>query len=542
MARSLWVALGALVASLLFFGCEQRVKDTVQERLAARAAEGKKKLDALYAERDERIRKGLEDLNLSNLEWDEESEHPLVGWRQKVTTESPVLDTLKVEAPKYPGTDLEKDIPKDIAYFDAQMKFWREPAAGDASEYNAFLGGYATANPDGRFADDALFDEVFLHAMRSFELFKVKPENRATSVFRYWQLAFDFPSLPSEAFMPYIARLCEKDDDFKAFCRKIPFEFRHIAIMQPYYDVLLGKLGELEKKFPETPYKGAITYLTQRFEAEKEALAKEFVEYPILADSMAFLPANQRLVIEAGPKGLKVANRPIEESEDESYVMTNAKARAAEQQIADAINEIRQVGEPELRQGQIAVLAAKETPTEAALRAAWAPMLIPEENQSDLNLTAYLVGRRRFDGSNLKVSTELKLMPKSDAMMATVTTPTGSARCTVVGFTGERKLEMPPPTAAAFVGKDNKFYAGAYDMEAGTLEAKINGQADTVNWNDVSTWTNDIEGAVLYAVDGEASWELFTRLVGPLSFRCKIDDCTQSEPRATPNVYIAFCN
>lgn len=569
MKRGLWVwvSLVTLAWALCMGGCETRVKETLQEKLQARAEQGKEQINKLLADRDERIASGLKQLDLENLQWDGTGAHPLMEWEKQISTD-PSVGTLKEMAPKYPGTELEKLIPKYLAYVQTGEKYWKrffvDKTSADLREYYQFLRDYSAENKTGPFYDDAMFELMFLHASYIFGLQDIPAENRPTAVFRYWQLAFNFPSLNAERFEEYIARLCSDrfptfckevlaleegspeysacDQEYGQYCRNIAFECRGVAVMKPYYQVLVRRVEVVMQNHPDTPYMPALKYLKGMFEGLIEKLKQDCEEYPILPDSMAFLPASQRLVLNIGPRGIKFGDRDIETSADESFALSEAKARELESVFAKNLSEIRRTGEPELKQGQIAIMAAKETPAGAIVSAAWSPMLIPEEEQSILNQAVYLVGRRRFDGTNAKAATEIILFPRADAAAKTIVYPGGSATCTTFGYTGESAPAMPNPTAAVLLTSAGKVVAGVLNPETGAIDA-VAYEADvaSVDLFQLSKWASDQTDAIVLGIGSSVSYEAMLKVVGPLAFRCTKEDCTVAEPRAKPNIYVSGC-
>ncbi len=559
------VALLAVCAVAL--GCETRARQLVKEQLAQKAKEGQEEIEKELAKRDEWIAKTIEELNLADLKWDPATPHPLLKWRQKVVSDDKILDFFRARAKRFPGNALSVVIPTEyIQFFEKEKRFWHDLDVADVREYDEFLAAFirdyskphtvrissvkddkgnpleaqAPANP---LVAEALFDRVFIHAVHLFRLYKVPPENRSTSFFRYWQIAFDFPSKPAEAFQPYIARLCDRDEQMRDFCAKIPFEFRHIAMMHPYYDRLIALIDKLAKEYPKSPFVPVAQYLRKVFEQEKAKLAKEFVEYPVLPDSMALLPANQRLTYEIGPKGVRVANAWIAQDAAEKFRLTVPRAAALAKKIAEQVRTIRETGGVEIRQASIAVLADRTYPAAAVLELARASVFQPEEKLTEMDTTIYLVGRRRFDRTNLKVSDEVRLLKPKETPNWRIAAGSTAAQCTGIAFTGQPPVgELPKPVAAALVLNNGKLVAGPYDPKTGTISTiQLEVDLNENPWRKIDQWASAQRGAMVLGSGPGATWDAYMRALGPLAFHCKDDTCENSQPRLQPNVFLGLC-
>jgi len=252
------------VGALLLTGCEDRVRQSVGERIATRADEGGKEIAAMFSERDKAITEALEEkvayitkvqaakeklqLSLDRIPSEQEiateaalsvdkvkefgggdsKEHPLVPWRKSLV-DSDVKKNIREREVKYPGTFLETLIPAYLTFMDTQDQYWNESM--DMEEYAPFLTGYVQDAMqvdcgEGRscshsrpcvngkceaspFVDDALFDWVFIHMQHLADANRLPEDTRMTSHLRYWQLALGMQSESRESFKNYIHRLCE---------------------------------------------------------------------------------------------------------------------------------------------------------------------------------------------------------------------------------------------------------------------------------------------------------------------------------------------
>lgn len=546
MIRGLRAALMGGLVVVALTGCETRVKESLEQKLQARAEQGRKKVDEMLAERQATVKEKLP----KDFSWDGTGEHPLQAWRVE-TAKLGYESKLSEMEPKYPGTALQKELRTLAAFPDTQRKYWSETI--DLQEYYQFLRGYSKDNPDSPFMDDMIFDEVFVHASRLFTLKDVKPEDRPTSVFRFWQLAFDLPSKEGEGFGVYVVRLCDElnNDEFvaklangdeelakslKGYCKDIPFEFRHIALMGPYYDLLSVKLQKVKKARPDSPYVPVVDYLSEVFAAEKAALAKEFEEYPVLPNTMAATPAPVSLAIEIGPRGLKFAEEWMQQSEDESYKLTLDGANTVRPDLIKKLNDVRAAGAPDLKSGEVFLLAPGDVPAGAAVALATAPI---EAEENTLNQVVYMVGRRRFDGTNARASLPVMLVKGAPAM--TLGIEGGTLSCTPWGFSGEPAAEMPPSTAAMIVAKD-RVAGGAINPETGAIDAlSLEMPFAELDLKKLSDWVGEQKDAIVVGVSEDAPYDQLLQVTGPAAFRCKAADCTDAELRATPKTVLAIC-
>lgn len=546
MIRGLRAALVGGLILVALTGCETRVKESLEQKLQARADEGRKKVGEMLGERQATVKEKLP----KDFSWDGAGEHPLQTWRVE-TAKLGYETKLSDMEPKYPGTQLQKDLRTLAAFPDAQRKYWSDTM--DIQEYYQFLRGYAKANPESPFMDDIVFDEVFVHASRLFTLKDVKPEDQPTSVFRYWQLAFDLPNKDGEGFGMYVVRICEElaneeyvtalvggDEALKksltGYCKDIPFEFRHIAIMGPYYDLLIRKLARVKTLRPDSPYVPVVDYLTNLFTEEKAKLAKEFEEYPVLGDTMAATPAPVRLAIEIGPRGLRFADEWMQQSEEEKYELSLATAQEVRPELIKKLNDVRAAGAPDMKSGEVFVLAAKGVSAGAAIALATAPI---EAEENTLNQVVYLVGRRRFDGTNARASIPVILTKGAPEM--TILHGGASSACTPFGYSGEPTAEVPPATSAMLVMND-RIMGGSVNPETGAIDQMtLDIPVAEADLKKISDWVGEQKDAIVIGVAEGAPWEQLLLAVGPSAFRCKKPDCTDAELRATPKSVLAIC-
>ncbi|GMV39222.1 MAG: hypothetical protein AMXMBFR64_09380 [Myxococcales bacterium] len=557
MIRGLRAALlGALVVVALT-GCETRVKESLEQKLQARADQGRKTVEGMLQERNATAKDTLpKDL----ASWGGEGQHPLITWRKDIAGLGYDAKLRDME-PKYPGRDLQKDLRTLATFLENQKKFWSQDFAtmtpSDYSyalqEYYQFLKGYGAANPGGKFNDDIQLDEVLLHAKGLFDLRNVSAENQPTAMFRYWQFVFDIPTKDGEAFVFYVARLCDElnnpeyvakmsggDEglakELQGFCKDIPFEFRHIAIMAPYFELLSRKLARLKEVNPESPYIAVVDYLTGMFQEQKASLAKEFEEYPVLPDTMAATPAPLRLAIEIGPRGLRFADEWLQQDEAEGYTLSLAAAQQIRPDLIKKLNDVRAAGAPDLKSGEVFVLAAKGVPAGAVVALATAPV---EAEENTLNQVVYLVGRRRFDGTNVRASVPVLLTKGAPEM--NVGFPAGAVACAPFGYSGEPSAEVPAPTAALLISND-RVTGGAINPETGAIDAlSLDLPVAEADAKKVSDWVGEQRDAVLIGVAAGAPWEQLHLATGPSAFRCKKPDCSDAELRATPKSILAIC-
>ncbi len=264
MMRCLKVVVALLSVTFLSTGCEDRVRETLGQRIEARAVEGHSEIEKLLAERDKSITEDLgtrvgyiskiQDArdrltaSLGRIPSDQEiateisvsadkvkefggqdvKKHPLIEWR-KGLVDPDVEKDLKGREKKYPGTFLEKLIPFHLTFLDTQDKYWTD--ASGLEEYSAYLKDYAVdaapqgCQPDGGcplgrrcveekcevnpFYDDALFDWVFLHVQHLYDARRLPEDTRATSHLRYWQIGLGYETVSRQDFKTYIHRLCE---------------------------------------------------------------------------------------------------------------------------------------------------------------------------------------------------------------------------------------------------------------------------------------------------------------------------------------------
>lgn len=264
MKRSLKILGIMSMGALMLTGCEDRVRTSVEEQIAARAESGNAEVAALFKQRDEGIAADLAErvgyiskiqearekltLSLDRIPGEQEiateaalsvekvkeyggasgSGHPLVAWRKSLINSDVKTDVASREK-KYPGTFLESLLSAYSTFMAAQDRYW--DGSMDMEEYAPFLTDYAQdaiqtdcglgkscshsrrcveGKCEGSpFLDDALFDWVFLHMQHLYYSKRLPEDTRATSHLRYWQLALGMQSETREGFKNFIHRLCE---------------------------------------------------------------------------------------------------------------------------------------------------------------------------------------------------------------------------------------------------------------------------------------------------------------------------------------------
>lgn len=127
------------------------------------------------------------------------------------------------------------------------------------------------------------FDRAFLHLLAFYGAQKYEGVQRSTYLFKYWQLAFEFPR-GYESIDGYIRRLCKVK--LSDFCSKQPFETLSIALNKPYYEKVQSLVDEFVKKYPDCKLKQVFNGFDKAL-ADAEKAIPEFKEVPVLADTIS---------------------------------------------------------------------------------------------------------------------------------------------------------------------------------------------------------------------------------------------------------------
>ncbi len=127
------------------------------------------------------------------------------------------------------------------------------------------------------------FDKAFLHVLAFYGSRKYQGVQRSTYLFKYWQLAFEFPRR-YESIDGYIRRLCK--EKLSNFCSKQPFETLSIALNKPYYEKVRQLVADFLKKHPKCKL-GKVFNGFDKALADAEKAIPNFKEVPVLADTVS---------------------------------------------------------------------------------------------------------------------------------------------------------------------------------------------------------------------------------------------------------------
>ncbi|MFO0748732.1 MAG: hypothetical protein U1F43_24175 [Myxococcota bacterium] len=267
--------------------CDTGLQGKLNEARDRRYEAAKK---AVYKVEDERLATLEKNLPKPDAEFVGD-EHPLLVWRKKLLdrTDDKTLTELATHAkPTEQMTEKEglnigaKGTPAQTAaelaaaYIKEQAAYWTHNST--MSRYKLYLHQFFDAvnaakkaaedrqaamakNPEfvedakaeafvpPPLLDEAHFDQVFMHAVKYFNLSKLVDRSQSyASTMADYEIAFEFPGrgFGKESFSDYVSRICFMHEGLKERCNGVPHEYRAGIIDRAYLEWLLQQSKALQ--------------------------------------------------------------------------------------------------------------------------------------------------------------------------------------------------------------------------------------------------------------------------------------------------------
>ncbi|MGB0589421.1 MAG: hypothetical protein ACPGU1_07065 [Myxococcota bacterium] len=538
-------AVAALtLLSTVAMGCDASdspLQADLNERKTSRYAEAAGKVQAVE---DERLAAMKATLPAADVKTEAGSPNPLVKWRTDIAAPKPPesaapaaagddgepapvvkqgiaakIELLEGLMDTYKGAPSEPAARAGVAFLQASEEYWKK--GKNLERYDKFLKGYikegerlAKENAGKEefqarpFMQEAAFDLMFLHTARWL---KMRDSGASlTTIFSYWQLAFNYPAKSREGFSAYITRLCLASS-IRDKCNKVVHEMRPLAVNKPYMEWAKQAANDFLTKHKEpTLQEVAKRFITQLDVALKEV--PDFTEDPILPSTLSSRAASGGLRLKISKKlGVKLHTTAVSES-FAGKIPGNLKSEADK-----VVQTLKDTPGNTVDYERI-VLEMPGNVSGRALGKVFGAFSTEIVRQFDL------VGRRRVDES-LRRNGVIVRLPAPDEGTTTSYTFNGGSKtsCQYLGKAGKSAIGRKEPGHYFVVGKESAKIAKLSRDEEGKLSAseKVTEIAlkDTAA---LAKWADDNEGIVRFFINGgQHSYDDIMSTMTQVLYKCQ---------------------
>jgi hypothetical protein len=539
------VAIAALtVLSTVAVGCDASdspLQADLNQRKTNRFAEAAAKVTAVE---NERLAAMKATLPSAEAKTEPGTPNPLVKWRTDIAAPQPPEaaapaalgdDGLPVAVAKqgisakiehleglmdtYKGAPSEPAARAAVAFLQASEEYWAK--GKNLERYNKFLHGYiregdrlSKAN-EGKpefqtrpFMQEAAFDLMFLHTARWLKMRDAGAS--LTTIFSYWQLAFNYPAKSREGFSAYITRLCLASS-IREKCNKVVHEMRPLAVNKPYMEWAKQTANDFIAKHKEpTLQEVAKRFVTQLDLALKEV--PDFTEDPVLPSTLSSRAASGGLSLVIGKKaGIKLHKTTVSES-------FTGKIPADLKSEADKVVQTLKDTPGNMVDYERIVLEMAGSASGRVLGKVFGSFSTEVVRQFDL------VGRRRIDESLRRNGVIVRLPAPDDGVTTSYTFDGGSkTTCQYLGKAGKSAIGRKEPGHYFVVGKDSAKIAKLSRDDEGKLSAS----ADTTeialkDTAALAKWSDDHEGIVRFFINGgQHSYDEIMQTITKVLYKCQ---------------------
>jgi hypothetical protein len=542
-ATRMTVALAALTAlSTMAMGCDASdspLQGDLNNRKTSRYAEAAGTVDAVE---NERLAAMKATLPAADKKKEAGSPNPLVKWRADIAAPQPPeaaspvpggddgapatkegiaakVELLERLMDTYKGSPSEPAARAGIAFLQASEDYWSK--GKNLERYNRFLQGYikegerqiethaGKADFHARpFIAEAAFDQMFLHTARWL---KMRDSGASlTTIFSYWQLAFNYPAKSREGFSAYITRLCLASS-IRDKCNKVVHEMRPLAVNKPYMEWAKQTATDFIAKHPEP----TLQEVAKRFIARLDIALKEipdFTEDPVLPSTLSSRAASGGLRLMISEKiGVRLHDTVVGEG-------FSGKVPAALKGEAEKVVQTLKDTPGNTVDYERIVLEMPGSVSGRALGKVFGSFSTEVVRQFDL------VGRRRIDES-LRRNGVIVRLPAPDEGVTTSYTWAGGSKttCQYLGVAGKSAIGRKEPGHYFVVGKDSAKIAKLTRDEEGKLSA--GSETVEIALKDdaaLAKWANDNEGIVRFFINGgQHSYDDIIQTVTKVLYQCQ---------------------
>jgi hypothetical protein len=536
-------ALMLMALAVAAVGCDASdspLQADLNQRKTARYAEAAGKVKAIE---DTRLATMKATLPAADAKTEPGSPNPLVTWRTNVAAperpDSPAAGADGGEAPApaakkgvegqvedleavmetYKGSPSEPAARAGVAFLQASQTYWAK--GKNLERYDRFLKGYLKegAREEKAFAgrqefqprpfqDEAAFDLVFLHAARWLKMRDAGAS--LTTIFSYWQLAFNYPAKSREGFSAYITRLCLASS-IRDKCNKVVHELRPLAVNKPYMEWAKAQA----KAFVDGHKEPTLSEVANRFAAALDLALKEvpdFTEDPVLPSTLSSRAASGGLKLVMSDKiGVRLHQTTVSESFGGNVPGSlKAAAETVVQTLKDTPGNTVDF--------ERVVLEMPGSASGRALGKVFSSFSTETVRQFDL------IGRRRIDES-LRRNGVIVRPPAPDEGVTTSYQFAGGGKtsCQYLGVAGKSAIGRKEPGNYFVVGSDSAKIAKLSRDEEGTLSASETTTEISLKDDAALTkWADENEGIIRFFIGaGKHSYDDILQTVTKVLYKCQ---------------------
>ena len=444
-------------------------------------------------------------------------DHPMLTWRRDGADrkDEETLDALMAD---FKGTPSEDAARKGAAFIKASRDYWA--TKGSIDRYEKFLRGYVRdagtdaeagkADPFfvGRpFVAEAAFDVWYLHAARYFKTKGTKAS--ITSVFKYWQIAFSYPSKARESFSEYVTRLCLASS-IRDQCKSVVHELRPMAVTKPYLEWNKKQTSEFAAAYDVA----VLAEVARRYLGELDkALAEvpDFTEDPVLPSSYSSRAASSALSLRMNKaEGVMLHDQQVADAFGGRIPGTLA-SKAAE------VIEVLKNTPGNMIDFERIVLEMPGTAKGSALGNVVQAFPVETVRQFDF------IGRRREDHSLRKTGVLLRIPgpDESRTMSYQFNGDSKKTSCSYLGRMGRPAIGRKSPGSYLVVTKDSVRAAKLSRDEEGNLvvgDKTLDVKPDA--WGEVQTWADANLGIIRLYMSSEFSYDEILQWASGVMYQC----------------------
>ena len=472
-------------------------------------------------------------------------EHPWLAWVKKGVAISPANE-LRKAATAVENTPVAEQAEALAKWAEAARAYYQD----EKLEPNEYWNTLATArrlSAGTPWEADMEFERLMFHAAelaRSWTLFDAdRRDDRVLRFFTYWKFVFDF-NPKTGIYEDEVNWVC--GNKLGDYCKDIPMEERPTQVQKRYYEGVIAQIEAYKQKFPTSPWNPLLDRFAVKYK-EKAAKVPKFEEYPVFPGirSTFAAPLGGNAVLTITDKGVNLMDNQLRKPEDGWKPDWAPDAKLSED-IGKLVEAVRSTTQSQYNQSNILLVTLADVPMrylEAALRAT-----IVGEHAKEWT-SAWLVGRRRGDGSNRRAGYQISILPVAAAGDKKNHVDATPNKTVPFSFSLDKKTWKC--LAWATVGKD-PYEAKAFQsivFNDGKLvhAARISGKGELIGdqaapsdgeGGRLEAWGDAQATSIVIAVPETATYKQLLEAMNGVALRCDVEGC--KVPRVQP-VFLATC-
>ncbi len=472
-------------------------------------------------------------------------EHPWLEWIKKGVAVSPANE-LRKAATAVENTPVADQAEALAKWAEAARAYYQDEKI-EPNEYWTTLGTARRLSAGSPWEADIEFEVFNFHAAelaRSWTLMEAdRHDDRVLRFFTYWKFVFDF-NPKTGIYEDEVNWVCA--NKLAEYCKDIPMEERPGQVQRKYFEGVVKQIEAYKAKYPTSPWNALADRFAAKYKEKAEKLPT-FVEYPIFPGirSTFAAPLGGNAVLTITEKGVNLMDNQLRKPEDGWKPDWSADGKLAED-ISKLVEAVRSTTQSQYNQSNILLVTLAEVPVryvEAAMRAT-----IVGQHAKEW-ASAWLVGRRRGDGTNRRAGYQITLLPVAAAGDKKNHVDPTVNKTVPFNFTLDKKnwkclawatVGKDPYEAKAFqsiVFHDGKLIHAARISGKGELSSDQAAPSDGEGGR-LETWGDQQATSIVVAVPETATYKELLEAMNGVALRCDVEGC--KVPRTQP-VFLATC-